>query len=517
MLVPTPRRSARLALALLALLIAFSSAPVARAQGAAPGSFAPAECPITVPPGLAVDCGYLSVAESRQRAGSRTIQLAVAIVRSPNPVKRTDPVLFLSGGPGEPALPLLAAVAQIAEPILAERDIVFFDQRGTGYSRPALNCDPAAAPSAMMLPLGAALAERPALLQGAVDALIACGARYRAAGVDLSGYNSVESAADMEDLRVALGYAQWNLYGGSYGTRLGLEALRYRPETIRSAVLDSVYPPQENFHTGVFSSYTRSLNALEAACDAQPSCAAAYPDLAEQFADLVARLNEAPAQLPLIDLETDEVLDYYPFTGVELTVIVFRLFYITQAIPLLPALIGESAQGDYSILARLTSALLTETPTGGVPVISQGMQVAVQCNEDATFASADAFVTARDRNRPVAALAFVPVFNEAMLEICAAWGLGAPSPVQNQAVRSNVPSLLLGGALDPITPPDNAREAAETLTRSTVVIYPQGGHVPSVSSPCLGAVITRFLSDPGARPDSSCLAQEPPRPFLVAP
>lgn len=516
---PKPRRVARPFLALLACLLVVAAAPPARAQGATPGSFAPADCPISIPQGLTVDCGYLTVAESRQRPDSRTIELAVAILRSPSPTHRSDPVLFLSGGPGEPALPLLPALAPIFAPTLAERDIVFLDQRGTGYSRPALNCSLApAAPTRLMLPgLAAEAADRPALLQNAVDALLRCGDQLKAQGVDLSGYNSVESAADIEDLRVALGVSQWNLFGGSYGTRLGLEVLRYRPETIRSAVLDSVYPPQANFHTGVFASYSRALNALSAACQRQSACAAAYPDLSQRFADLVTRLNQEPAQLPLVNLQTGALIDYVPFTGVDLSLIVFQLFYATPAIPVLPALIGQASQGDYTILSRLTSALVTQNMPGDVPVISQGMQVAVQCNEDATFARPSDFVAARDSHRAVAALAFSPLFNEAVLDICAAWGLHADSPAQNRPVQSAVPSLLIGGEFDPITPPDNARDTAKSLSNATVLIYPGGGHVPSTVSPCLQSVIARFFADPRAQPDPACLAHEPPRPFVVVP
>jgi len=231
----------------------------------------------------------------------------------------------------------------------------------------------------------------------------------------------------------------------------------------------------------------------------------------------VLRLNQTPTQLPIINLETGEVRDYLPFTGVDLTLIVFQLFYVTPAIPLLPALIGQAAHGDYTLLSSLVSALLRQNLPGDVPLISQGMQVAVQCNEDATFAKAKEFVAARDTHRPVAALALSPLFNEAILEVCAAWGLKATSPAQSQAVHSVVPALLIGGELDPITPPSNAREAANTLSRSTVVIYPRGGHTPSILSACLNGVVARFYDDPVARPDSSCLAQEPPQPFVVLP
>lgn len=503
-------------LPLLALLLA--SALPAQAQGAVPGSFAPAPCPIPAPQGYALDCGFLSVAESRQAPASRTIDLAVTIVRSPNRAKQPDPVLFLAGGPGQPALPLVALAPEVFSEILATRDMIFVDQRGTGYSRPALNCAPQpGAPARFMLPFGTAVGERPALLQASVDALMRCGAQFRAQGVDLSAYNSVESAADLEDLRVALGYNQWNLYGGSYGTRLALTAMSYRPATIRSAILDSAYPLQANFQTGVFGTFNRALGELDAACAADTTCASAYPDLRGAFDRVVARLNAKAVVLPILNLETGEPIDYQPFSGVDVTVIVFQLMYATAAIPVLPAVIGEADRGNYRPLASLASVFFAQQTSGGVPAISQGMQVAVQCNEDATFASARDFVAARDRNRSVAGLAFSPIFNEAILEICAGWGLQAANAAENQAVRSDIPALLVSGEFDPILPPESAHEVAQTLSRATEVVIPRGGHTPSLLSACARATIVRFLGAPERRPDAACLAQEPPAPFVVVP
>lgn len=178
-----PRLVFSAALAPSFLLTLAGAAPVARAQGALPGSFAPGPCPIPAPEGYTLDCGMLTVAESRQRPTGRAIQLAVAIVRSPNPEKRADPVLFLAGGPGQPALPLVALAPLAFAEILATRDMVFLDQRGTGYSRPALNCAaPVAAPARFFVPLGAALQDRPA------QALLR--AQLRIAHVQFSNRNS---------------------------------------------------------------------------------------------------------------------------------------------------------------------------------------------------------------------------------------------------------------------------------------------------------------------------------------
>jgi pimeloyl-ACP methyl ester carboxylesterase len=503
-------------LALLAIVLALAPPAQAAPMVQIAGAFRPADCPLQTGE-LLVDCGYLTVAESRRTATSRTIELAIAILRSPNPSPAPDAALFLSGGPGQPALPLIPFIAQSYAPVLAQRDIVFIDQRGTGYSRPALNC---AMTSAVMgegmLPVIAApQSERPQALQAGVDLLMACGQRLRAAGVDLRGYNSVENAADLEDLRRALGVPQWNLIGGSYGTRLALTAMQYRPQTIRSAVLDSVYPPQRNFHVDVFSTFDQALGRLFAECAAEAACAAAYPNLAQMFDDMVARLNANPPAIPIVDSNTGQVLTYVPLTGNDMALTVFQLLYATPVIPLLPALIAQTARGDYTAISQLVSLLAESQQQGGVPATSLGMQVAVQCNEDVTFAEPEDFVAARDRHRRAASLAFGALFNEAVLEVCAAWGLATPEPGSSATVRSDVPALMIGGALDPVTPIENASMVAEDLPNSSIVVVPRGGHTPSATSACLGGVIAAFIANPGQRPDSGCLAREAPLPFVV--
>lgn len=517
---PALRRSLFVGLLLLTLGVGLIATPPTQAQGALPGSFAPGPCPIPVPAELTVDCGYLTVAESRQNsANQRTIRLAVAIVRSPNPNKAADAAIFLSGGPGQPALPLLPFVVSGYAPVLAERDLVLIDQRGTGYSQPALNCGLGdgmqMAPTGGIFTIGVQSNERPLLVQIQRDMLIACGAQLRAQGIDLSAYTSVENAADLEDLRRALGVPQWNLIGGSYGTRLALSAMQYRPETIRSAVLDSVYPLEANFQVDVFRSYNQSLSNLFAACAADATCNAAYPNLGASFDRMIVELNANAAQVPLINLENGELITYLPVTGIDVSTIIFQLFYITDAIPLLPALIHTTTNGDYSLLAILLSALVLEGEASAVPPISLGMQTAVQCNEDVTFAQARDFVAARDSNRRASALAFVITFNEAYLEVCEAWGLRATNAAENQPVRSAVPTLQIGGAFDPITPPSYAQQQGRNLSQVSTLIVPRGGHTPSIGSACLAGALTRFIQNPALPVDGSCLAAEGPQPFLV--
>ncbi|MBC8161647.1 MAG: alpha/beta fold hydrolase [Roseiflexaceae bacterium] len=512
---PRMPRQFRLFCVVASLCVLALTTPTAQARvtSAAPlaGSFAPGPCPIEPIAGLTIDCGSLTVAESRGKANSKTIQLAVAVLRSPNPARAADPVLFLQGGPGGATLALAQFVALRYAPVLAQRDIVLIDQRGTGFSRPALNCGAPATTTAMLRATVLLNGDRPAIVQQQFDVLLACGAALRSAGVDLASYNSVESAADLEDLRVALGYSAWNIAGFSYGTRLALTAMEYRPQTIRSVVLDSPYPRQANFHTDTFAGFQRSLERLFNDCAIEFACLAAYPNLAATFDTMVARLNTTPAQIPLRDPTSGQTV-YVPLSGDDVVSVIFSLMYQTEVIPVLPLLINETAKGNYAFFTQLFN-----TPVPTQPISSLGTLVAVQCNEDVSFASARDFVVARDSNRRASPLAFTSIFNEGILEICTAWGLGTPAGVENTPVRSDVPTLLVRGAYDHVTQPEFATLAAQTLSRSFVLDpYPRGGHVVSLSSPCYARAVASFFDDPTKRPNTSCLAStEGPQPFFV--
>src|SRR6185503_15624183 len=97
-------------------------------------------------------------------------------------------------------------------------------------------------------------------------------------GVDPASATSAENAADVNDLRLALGYDQWNLYGVSYGTRLALTVVRDYPQSVRSVILDSVYPLQVNLYTDLPENFDRALKVLFETCAADADCSSTYPD-----------------------------------------------------------------------------------------------------------------------------------------------------------------------------------------------------------------------------------------------
>lgn len=518
------RRHVRSTAVLLALLMlaAIAALPLRAAAEAAPGAtWQAAACFVPAPDGYTMDCGFVIAPESHTAFGGRTVALATVIVRSPNPTPAPDPLVFLAGGPGAPATPLATSAPAYFGRVLQTRDVIFVDQRGTGYSQPGLYCPPLEV--ARLRDSGSigavAASEQPAIVRQQVELYTACGRAYQNAGVDLTAYNTPENAADLDDLRRALGYTQLNLFGGSYGTRLALEAMRFRPQTIRSAVLDSVAPQPYPFQVEVSASFNRTLIGLFAACDADTACAAAYPDTLARWDALVARLNDQPVQLPIVDPATGAVIDYLPLNGWDLTQTIFALAYLTEVLPVLPFVVSEADAGNYTPLSQLLSPLFQ--PAGdapGLPPSAETMQTAMQCYDDLPFVTADDFIRVREANRRAQPLSLFIQFNEAYQDICANLGLGTATPAYlNEPVSSDVPSFVISGELDPITPPEQAYAAAATLSRSTVVVYPRGGHGPSGSSPCLLNAVAAFIETPTVAPDTECVADEGPFPFAVGP
>jgi pimeloyl-ACP methyl ester carboxylesterase len=439
--------------------------------------------------GMRVDCGTLIVPQNREQPDGMMIRLAVAVVRTGGANPAPDPVVYLSGGPGSPALSDAVAFAQGWSSFLGNRDFVVIDQRGTGFSRPFLGC-----PEVVEFYRGerADLIDRRERLRAEGLALLRCHDRLASEGVDMAQYHSAANAADLEDLRQALGYAQWNLFGISYGTRLALTAMRDYPAGIRSVILDSTYPLQAGLYSELPANIDRSFRTLFDHCAADPGCNSAYPDLENVFYALVDRLNAEPITVRGRRID-----------GAALTEVLFRSLYRTGEIPGLPAMIYAAHGGDYNELGRLAVARLGG---GGGPAFSQGVYFAVQCAEEMPFAPLEevqAAAAAYPRLEPF--LLGMMEFSPEVYAVCEAYGSAPPSPAENEPVVSAIPALLLAGEYDPITPAHWAHQAAETLSTSYVYAFSRTGHAVIARGACPSSLVRAFLNNPAVPPDSSCV------------
>lgn len=486
----------------LLALAALTGATVAQEEAPVP-RFEPDACLFQTPEAYTVECGYLVVPEDRANPDSPEIKLAVAVFRSNNPDKAPDPLVYLEGGPGGSALKITApAFEQEFAPYARYRDVILLDQRGAGFSQPALEC-----PEFYNSYLGA-LAGSPTPdeeLTQIVDAVAACSSQLAASGVNLSAYNSAANAADLRDLAAVLGYDQINLMGSSYGTRLALTVMRDYPEIVRSAVLAGVFPPQVSLGVDTPANLDRALSALFAACAADAACAAAYPDLETRFYELVERLNAEPVPMTIVDPAAQATLEAL-INGDELLNTAVIVLYSTDALTLLPQAIAAAYDGDYKPFSSYVPlVLVSET------FLSRGMYFSVQCAEDVAFDPPNALETS------IAAFPRLESFLRRGGDfgaVCAVWDVETADPVENEPVSSDVPTLLFSGGFDPVTPPSWGELAAETLSNSVHVVIPNASH-DVLNTECAAALAEAFFSDPTAELDTSCADAQPRVAFVL--
>jgi pimeloyl-ACP methyl ester carboxylesterase len=369
-----------------------------------------------------------------------------------------------------------------------------FDQRGVGLSEPALDCPEVT--RHFYETLDQHLTPMEAVDQE-VAARTACRDRLVAEGVNLAAYTTSATAADLEDMRLALGYEQWNLYGISYGTRVALTVLRDYPRGVRSVILDSTAPLEVDFFAELAPNAQRSFDMLFDACAADGVCQANYPDLRVVFYELVARLAEEPAQLQVLNLFTGR---YHTinFDNDDAVDFLFDLLYDSSTIPQLPEIIYQAAAGNYDEIARRLELSLIEPA-----FISEAAPYSVWCSEESPFTNPEAVDAAGlEVDPPIRELFGMTV--QAFFDTCAMWGASTAAEIEDEPISSDVPTLILAGQFDPITPPAWGQYVADNFSHAYFYEFPGAGHGIVYAYHCGLALAIDFLADPSVPPDSRC-------------
>ena len=479
---------------------------------AAEDAFREDSCPFSNQPGTplwAAECGYLTVPADYDNPEAGTFEIAVAVFRAAGERTSDVPVIYLEGGPGGNALEgLEVSGGVILEPLNENRDVIVFDQRGTGFSEPALSCPETRELTQELIGQALPLAEENELWS---DALQRCRDRLVEEGIDLSLVNSAANAADVDRLRAALGYEQWDLYGSSYGTRLAQNVMRDFPEGVRRVVLDSSYPLELDLSASIPAGSERAFRLMLDSCAADSACSKHYPDLEGTLLEAFDRLTASPEPgTASFDLDGD-VVDTL-MTGERLAWLVFEALYQTDVITWLPEIISEAAKGNVEPANLMLSNSLINDAFASV-----GMYFSTQCADETPFTSQEVIA---------ASIAASPLFARLQdsegtyvqdaFDTCAVWDVQPSPPVENEPVRSNIPTLVLAGEYDPITPPSHGIAVAANLSNATFVEFPAVGHGLLLEGDCAKSIIVAFLDGEDA-PDTSCVAEEFSSPVWVAP
>jgi len=431
-----------------------------------------------------VRCGGMMVPEDPD--GRWMIRLNVVMLRATGPNPAADPLFYLAGGPGQAATDLAPAYGRALAAVRRTRDLVFIDQRGTGASSP-LRCDvpdPERQLRAMMA------FEFPA------DRLAECRRSYTAA---LEWYGTTQAVADLERVRIGLRYERVNLFGGSYGTRVGLTYMRLYPERVRSAVLAGVAPPGFLVGESFAADADSALTYLGRECAAQPECAAVTPDLVAMTRAVAAHLERSPAHARWARGSGDTIsvrLDRALFVGGTRF-----LMYAGSFTARLPSVIRAAHDSDYAPFLTAIGVFATRLHAQ----LAAGLFFSVICAEDIDG------IDATRHAESVSATLLRTVGVRGLMDACRDWPRAATPADFFAPVRAPVPTLMFSGVADPITPPWHAARQAALLPNARHVVTPHASHVDLQA--CEFGIIAAFIeSGSAASLDVSCSTNRQPRP-----
>lgn len=436
-------------------------------------------------------CGTLRVPLDREHPKEGWVDLKVAVVPALNRRSAAAPLFLLAGGPGQSAMQVYVSLTASFARINRNHAIVLLDQRGTGFS----SLQTCAYPEDWQEPAD----PMPMLRKATVECLDKLGPHVRF-------YTTSIAVRDLDDMRRALGYDQIDLYGGSYGTRVAELYMRRFPNHVQAVILDGVTYPQQAIGAETPQDGERSLNLIVARCLQTPDCAASYPQLQDDLSNLLRQYGPQSTAVTIDDPNSGLPLEI-EFNRRILNAALRLLSYSSIQASLLPALIHGAAHGKLRPLAAQSVMNMRQISDQ----LANGMQYSVICSED------EPLFTAANSDRAAMAKTYQGTdMMDALHEICGLWPRGPVDPDLHAPLHSNIPTLLLSGEADPVTPPVDAERAAEGLARHRHLILKGEGH-GQLPTGCMPTVAAEFLDSLATdKLDASCLEKHIPAPFFLS-
>ncbi len=419
-------------------------------------------------PGIMARCGDFERPLDPDQPDGETIVLSVAVVPALSLDPEPEPVVPLAGGPGQGATQFYTAYSGAFEPLRRNRDILLVDQRGTGGSAP-LTCE-----------LGEEIIEGTIADEDALRITREC---LDELPHDPRFFTTSVAVRDLDAVRAALGYPALNLYGVSYGSRVAQHYARRFPAMTRTIILDGVVPPELALGPDIALESQRAVDEIFARCAEQAACNEHFPDLAARFDDLLARLREEAVEITVPDPVSGEITSI-TFGAGEFAVAIRLLAYQPNTIALIPLFVHEAASGN---LHPLGAQFLTTTQSLA-EAIAVGMHNSVMCSED----NARYDVAKLDREALEASYMGADLV-DLMADVCSVWPTGPVDADLTDNLDTDIPTLLLSGSADPITPPDYAVKAAVDLERAWLLTGKHQGH-GQIAVGCMPEVAAGFVS-----------------------
>ncbi len=451
-----------------------------------------------------VSCYLIPVEKNTLHPQNEIYFLAVVVAHSLNKSIQS-PLLYLHGGPG------LATLENLPRYLKSDKwkmfreknDMIFFDYRGTGFSEPDL-CKDLQDSLQVITRIKPPLEER---ISKTVSLYKNCRERADDQQIDISTFTSFQFAADVEEIRKKLQIREWNVYGVSNGTNIALNLLRSFPQSLKSAILDSPFPPNSPYLDYV-RPFDTCFKVLEKYIAADPVASAKFSFLRKDFVRAVERLNRKPVPLQL-KMKGDSSVNIYNFDGKDFAWSIWNAMLKPKSIPLVPLGITEIANGNDSVLVKW--AILFNDPNEyGAFAAAQNMSIF--CYEDLPRLENNIEEIIMTKYPEFSAL-YTPGVDQA---ICREWRPEVADKKIFQPVVSSVPVLILAGELDPVCPPVFGEVTARTLSNSTLIMVPSASHAAIFADDCLMKIATGFISNPDKKPAVECVNKRAKIKFITS-
>lgn len=435
-----------------------------------------------------IEWGYLVVPENWDKPESKTIKIAVAILKSTSKNTDPNPVVYIEGGPGAGGIE--GIWTWLRHPLREKSDIILVDARGTGFSFPKFCPD-----------LGKKFLEILSKNQNATQdeqqkiiAAMACKQDLLNRDIDINTYNSKSIAKDLNALKRALKYNNWNVYSVSYGTYTAQVYANDFPQDVKSLILDSPIPDiAKNYYNTSTSKYMNSLEKIFEECKNDPNCNKQYPNLESTYYATIEKIAKKPITVR-VDKKTIPS-GLFTYNVEDFKVCIQQSLYKKKIIEVIPLLITQFNKEDKTTLSSLVAAF------SGALNLDYGAYYCVTCNEAFPYNSIVEFnKDALQYKKLKGGLSFY----KSDFLVCDKWN----SAIGKQSIMTDLsnlsaltaPVLVFSGAFDPITPPLNGKITVDKFKNGFLVIAPVFGHAPSISKVGL-KIVNEFISNPGQNPD----------------
>ncbi len=426
-------------------------------------------------------CGVFSVKENPQDLSSKTIPLNVLLLPAVNHAPEKDPLFVIAGGPGQSAVTVADSLHFIFNEVRKNRDIVFVDQRGTGKSNP-LDCELETEASQQLPEV-----EQEAFAQ---QAITKCVDKIKNISVF---YTTPYAASDLDVIRAELGYEKINLWGGSYGTRVVLEYMRRYPAQTRASVLDGLAPVDIALPWSMEADGLAALESLDEQCAKHLPCLNAYGDIVKKAKIVSDRLSIKPVAITIPHPRTQEKV-LVNLSAEDFSSVIRLALYSRDLSSLIPRVISEAESGGYELFASLIYLAKSKSDMAGV---SYGMHYAVVCNED--------YPLYKNKNALESNVFLSAHSVQKYSKVCEQLPLGKMPEKYWEPIVSDLPALLISGAVDPVTPPRWGDLVKSRLKNAEHLIVPGGHHIVTAEG-CVAQLISAFIAKGDAHSlDSRCV------------